>query len=181
MAPKPSKIVGKCRKKDVDISETFDKIKAEGGVITDGSHIENGKLKPNVTYQTGEHEYLYQTNSDGLIAFVYVKDLLLKIHEGRLKHKRNTGGKQAGDHAGHLIGDQFGGSADLDNLVSQAALVNLSAYKKIENQWAAAKKANKTVSVRIAVNYESGSARPISFTIESVIDTVYRKNDIKNS
>jgi len=63
MAPKPSKIVGKCRKKDVDISETFDKIKAEGGVITDGSHIENGKLKPNVTYQTGEHEYLYQTNS----------------------------------------------------------------------------------------------------------------------
>ena len=33
-------------------------------IIRDGSQLENGKLKPNVKYQTGEHEYIYQTNED---------------------------------------------------------------------------------------------------------------------
>lgn len=43
-----------------------------------------------------------------------------------------------GDHAGHLFGDRFGGSPELDNLVSQAQKVNLSEYKVLENKWAKA-------------------------------------------
>lgn len=35
-------------------------------------------------------------------------------------------------------GDRFGGSPNLDNIVSQSKDVNLSQYKKIENQWAKA-------------------------------------------
>jgi len=173
--------VEKSREKDVDISRTYDRIKAENDVITDGSHIENGKLKSNVTYQTGEHAYLYQTNSDGLIEAVYVEDLQFKIHDGRLEHNRNTFGKQVGDHAGHLIGDQFGGSADLDNLVSQKAFVNLSEYRKLENQWAKAKRAGQSVSVSISIKYETDSTRPKSFAVEFTIDGVYQKVDIDNS
>lgn len=39
----------------------------DGNIITDGSHFVDGKLRPNITYQTGEHGYIYKTNSDGLI------------------------------------------------------------------------------------------------------------------
>ena len=149
-------------------------------MITDGSHMENGKLKANVIYQTGEHSYIYKTNSDGLIEKVYVDALQEKTHDERLEHDRNTYGKQAGDHAGHLIGDRFGGSPALDNLVSQSALVNLSTYKKIENQWGKALKLGKKVSVEITVNYDSGGARPSSFTVEYTIDGEYTKRVIDN-
>ncbi len=45
---------------------------------------------------------------------------------------RGSGGvARHGDHAGHLIGDRFGGSPELDNLVSQAQRVNSSEYKAI--------------------------------------------------
>ena len=112
-------------------------------VITDGSHLENGQLKPNITYKTGEHDYVYQTNENGLISCVIADGLQFKTHDGRLKHNSNTYGKQEGDHAGHLIGDRFGGSSELDNLVSQAKNVNMSEYKVIENQWAAALKMDR--------------------------------------
>ena len=165
----------------LDISRKIDTIKAEGKIITDGSHIKNGKLQPDVTYQTGEHEYIYQTNGDGLIEFVYAEDLQFKTHEGRLDHDPKTYGKLPGDHAGHLIADRFGGSPELDNLVSQAASVNQKTYRELEDLWASAKKAGKKVSVGIAVNYESGSSRPISFDIVYKIDGVSKKTYICNS
>lgn len=39
------------------------------------------------------------------------------------------------DHAGHIFGDLFGGSPELDNLVSQAKDVNLIEYRRIERRW----------------------------------------------
>lgn len=47
-----------------------------------------------------------------------------KTHDGRLNHNSNTAGKLPGDDAGHLFADQFGGSPDLDNLVSQRSDLN---------------------------------------------------------
>ena len=85
-------------------------------IISDGSHIQNGKLKPNCTYTTGEHGYIYVTNSEGLIEYARADELQLKEHEQRLPHSRNTPGKLPGDDAGHLFGDLFGGSPKLDNL-----------------------------------------------------------------
>lgn len=141
-----------------------------GNVITDGSHIENGLLKPNITYKTGEHDYFYETNADGFIARAFTTELKLKVHDGRLDHNPNTYGKQAGDHAGHLFGDRFGGSPELDNLVSQAKMVNLSEYKTIENQWATAIKNGQKVSVNIDIKYNDGNARPIAFDVLYYID-----------
>ncbi|WP_460288786.1 DNA/RNA non-specific endonuclease [Clostridium sp. CTA-7] len=141
-------------------------------MITDGSHIQNGKLKPNSTYKTGEHDYIYETNQDGLITNAKTDKLDLKNHEGRLNHKGNTLGKQEGDHAGHLFGDRFGGSPELDNLVSQARKVNLSEYKIIENQWAKALEKGQKVTVDINIKYSSGGERPISFDVFYTIDGV---------
>lgn len=153
---------------------------ATGDIITDGSHLENGKLKPNVTYKAGEHDYFYTTNADGLIANARTDDLRLKTHEGRLEHNPNTYGKKQGDHAGHLFGDRFGGSPELDNLVSQAQKVNLSEYKILENQWAKALENGQKVSVNIDIHYDEGGVRPSSFDVTYMIDNVSYHKIISN-
>lgn len=110
---------------------------------------------------------------------VYVETLQKKTHAGRLRHRRNTYGKLLGDHAGHLIGDRFGGSPKLDNLVSQAAQVNLSKYKVIENLWAQALGAEQKVTVGIEVHYDGGT-RPTAFTVVYTIDGVPYQETITN-
>lgn len=84
--------------------------KNSDGVIKDGSHIgTNGGLKPNVKYKAGEYEYLYEADNMGRIKEFNVEDLKLTKRDNRLPHEPNTPGKEAGDHAGHLAGDRFGG------------------------------------------------------------------------
>lgn len=150
------------------------------GIIRDGSHLEDGKLKPNVKYQTGEHEYIYQTNDRGLISHASTDNLQVKTHERRLNHNPNTFGKGANDHAGHLFADRYGGSPDIDNLVSQADYVNTSEYKKIENAWAKALEEGKKVSVDIDINYISTSERPVSFDVSYMIDDIVFFQHIDN-
>lgn len=70
------------------------------------------------------------------------------------------------------MGDRFGGSPELDNLVSQARRVNLSDFKVIENEWANALKNKQRVTVDIDINYSSPDSRPISFDVSYTIDDV---------
>ncbi len=79
--------------------------------------------------------------------------------DDRLNHNPNTPGKLAGNHAGHLAGDRFGGSPELDNLVSQLQNVNLSQYKKIENQWVNAISEGKKVTVNVDIIYDGNNMR----------------------
>ena len=149
-------------------------------IIRDGSQLENSKLKPSVRYQTGEHEYIYQTNEDGLISHASTDRLQIKVHEGRLDHNPNTFGKRSGDYAGHIFGDRFGGSPELDNLVSQAKQVNLSEFKAIESEWAKALENGRKVTVDIHINYENLSSRPISFDVSYTIDDIPFFKHIEN-
>ena len=149
-------------------------------IIRDGSQLENGKLKSNIKYKTGEHEYIYQTNEDGLISHASTDNLQIKTHEGRLNHNSNTYGKEIGDHAGHIFGDRFGGSPELDNLVSQAQRVNQSEFKVIENEWAKALENGKKVTVDIDINYASSSSRPTSFDVSYIIDDIPFFKHIEN-
>jgi toxin YxiD len=72
-----------------------------------------------------------------------------------------------GDHAGHLIADQFGGSRFLDNLVSQIGnTVNQSAFGKLEKTWKKALQNGESVEVKIKVNYDGNSVRPSSFDVQ---------------
>ena len=131
---------------------------------------ELGVLVHNANYQAGEYNYDYTTDEQGRITDVKAEDLKLTQRESRLPHKTNTPGKLPGDDAGHLIGDRFGGSPNLDNLTSQNSMVNRSGFKIIENEWAKAIKGGKDVSVDIKVNYSGESVRPSSYEVTYSID-----------
>ena len=162
--------------------ETFDNNNYDwyNDIIIDGSHLVDGKLKPNVKYKSGEYDYIYSTDVSGRICQVYVEELQYTARDYRERHNPNTFGKLKGDHAGHLIADRFGGSKELDNLVSQSALVNLSKYKRIENQWARAIKKGQKVTTNIEVRYNGNSMRPSGFMIEYNIDGRYYSESITN-
>ena len=68
----------------------------------------------------------------------------------------------------------------MDNLLSQSSRVNLSKYKKLENQWSKAIKEGKKVAVNININYDGKGLRPISFDVEDIIDGIYRFVTIEN-
>lgn len=113
----------------------------------------------------------------GRISKFETDNLQLTNRDSRLPHNPNTPGKLKGDHAGHLAGDRFGGSPELDNLVSQASNVNLSQYKKIENQWAKAIEEGKSVKVNVEVKYDGDSLRASKFNVQYEIDgEVFLKN-----
>ena len=163
-------------------SQTKHWIEDASEILKDGSHLDGKVPKPNVVYEAGEHRYLYRTDEVGRIDRAYAEDLQLKLHEGRLPHNSNTPDKEIGDHAGHIFGDLFGGSPELDNLVSQAKDVNLKEYRRIERDWADALKSNppKKVEVDIKINYEGSSMRPTSFEVNYKIDGIEYFEEIPN-
>ncbi|MED0759085.1 DNA/RNA non-specific endonuclease [Aneurinibacillus thermoaerophilus] len=131
-------------------------------------------------YKAGEHQYDYETDHLGRIEKFSADDLKLTTRDKRLPHASNTPGKQPGDHAGHLAGDRFGGSPELDNLVSQSSEVNLSKYKKLENKWAKAIKNGKNVKVEVKIKYDGENPRPTEFEVIYEIDGAIDKLVIKN-
>lgn len=132
----------------------------------------DGNLKKNHSYTAGEHNYRYRTDANGRIDRVQADNLYLTNREKRLRHDPDTPGKLPGDHAGHLIGDRFGGSPEIDNLVSQLSTHNLGTFKTLENRWAAALEKGGTVTdVEIRI-VSDASGRPTSFRVRSIIDGV---------
>jgi hypothetical protein len=117
-------------------------------------------------------KYVYTTDSLGRIKQAFAYPLILdKIK--RAKNASATPGKEAGDHAGHLFADIFGGSPKLDNLVSQASNINLSDMKRLENKWAGllGRRPPADIVVHVEVLYGSGD-RPTGFIIREVIDKI---------
>ena len=149
-------------------------------LFVDTPFDDTGNLKPNVKYQTGEFNYNYETDANGRISNWNTDNLQLTERESRLSHDPNTPGKLDGDHSGHLAGDRFGGSPELDNLVTQSQNVNLSQYKKIENQWANAINDGKEVTVNVNIKYDADGLRPTEFNVEYTIDGKYYSKDILN-
>ena len=68
----------------------------------------------------------------------------------------------------------------MDNLVSQYWLVNVSSYKKLENEWYRAIQAGKTVEVDVEVVYDGDDLRPSMFIVEYTIDGETKKKYITN-
>lgn len=122
----------------------------------------NDDLLPNCSYEI--KGYLYQTDEIGRI--ISAKGQLhLKQHEGRLSIKDSIevigkGDELSTDDRGHLIGDQFGGSSDLGNLIPQDADVNRQTFKNFENELAKKIKEGNTVLCEIEPIYEGNSRRP---------------------
>ena len=166
----------------LDVAQAPNWVEEAREIVTDGSHMDGKYPKPNMVYQTGEHLYLYRTDEFGRIDRAYAENLQLKLHDKRLSHKRQTLDKRVGDHAGHIFGDLFGGSPELDNLLSQAKEVNLKEYRRIERDWADAlrSKPSKKVEGDIKINYDGISKRPISFEVNYKIDGEPYSEILKN-
>ena len=131
---------------------------------------EEGNLKPNIRYTTGEFDYIYETDELGRICHWETDALHKKKHTGRLPYDSNPPGKLPGDHAGHLAADQFGGSPELDNIVAMLASVNWGDYRRLENIWRRALDAQQQVSVSMDIVYEGDSKRPHEFVVKYWID-----------
>lgn len=115
----------------------------------------------------GEHNYLYETDELGRICKCSADNLHMKSHDGRLRHNPNTPGKQEEDHAGHLIADIFGGSPELDNLVTQSKAVNQKLYRNIEIDWQTAlEKGVKVTDIKIEILYNENNVQPTAFKVE---------------
>ena len=155
---------------DVSDSETETLREVDEKPVDDNPFKEDGTLKENIRYHAGEFGYEYETDDKGRIDDFHADKLQLTAREDRLPHDGDTPGKLEGDQAGHLAGDRFGGSPEIDNLVSQSSHVNLSEYKKIENQWAKALENGQHVSANVDVEYEQGDRRPSAFDVDYDID-----------
>jgi hypothetical protein len=86
--------------------------------------------------------------------------------------QRNVGkgqGRLTDDDGGHLIGAQFKGPKDIDNLVPQNSQINRSGGKwyEMESEWSKALNEipPKKVTVKIEPIYSGSSMRPDSFKI----------------
>ncbi|MBC2067875.1 hypothetical protein HCA67_08855 [Listeria booriae] len=97
-----------------------------------GEHIIKGKggrkeLAPNTRYVT-EDGYKYTTDELGRVVDVDAENLVLKTAELNEGMQRATGREYrlADDDGGHLIGSQFNGPGDIDNLVAQNKQINRS-------------------------------------------------------
>lgn len=148
---------------------------------------EDGTLKPNQEYTTGENGYTYKTDSNGNIVSAHADELKFKTHDGRLKHNPYTADKLPGDDAGHIFADQFGGSPELDNLVSQRSTLNRAVkgdnrtYRAMEKSWADAMNNGKKVTdIDINLAYSEGSSRPSRFDVSYKIDGKFEMISFKN-
>ncbi len=138
--------------------------------ITTQPFDKSRKLKSNIRYRSGEFDYFYETDELGRITKCEAPSLQKTNRTDRLIHDAKTPGKLEGDHAGHIIADRFGGSPEIDNLVSQLQKVNLSTYKRLENDWAQALESGEKVELNIEIKYMSNSTRPREFVIKYKID-----------
>ncbi|TKI50724.1 hypothetical protein FC748_03125 [Lysinibacillus tabacifolii] len=138
-----------------------------------GEHFtKNGRkkvLKPNVEYKTPEG-YTYRTDSNGRITDCE-GTLVLGTAKRNAYAQRTVGGKdrKPDDDGGHLIGAQFKGSKDIDNLVPQNSQINRSGgeWFNMETEWANALKETppKNVYVKIEPVYQGNSQRPSHFDV----------------
>ncbi|WP_205439404.1 T7SS effector LXG polymorphic toxin [Halobacillus ihumii] len=145
-----------------------------------GAHIIKGKngkkqLLPNTKYITNGN-YTYNTDDLGRIVNVEAPELVLKKADRNKYAQVNVGGKDRlpDDDGGHLVGAQFNGSPDIDNLVPQNSQINRrgGVWYEMETEWANAMKEipPKKVSVGIEPIYSKKSMRPDSFMVEYEIE-----------
>lgn len=132
---------------------------------------EKGYLKPNYEYTTGENGYSYKTDSQGRIIHAEALPLKEKPRDERIPHNSQSPEKVNGDDAGHIIGDQFGASSDIDNIISQESGLNRKEYKKLENYLRSQLKEGNKVEALYDLTYEDNSRRPSEMSIK------YRIND----
>lgn len=149
------------------------------------------RLEPNTTYT--ERGYKYTTNEHGRVTKVEGELELKDPNRKRKSSKTQTdvgklGKKKSGssydphaDEGGHLVGDRFEGSSNINNLAPQNANLNRGKWKSMENEWANAIKDGKKVEVEIEVIYDGNTVRPDKFYVKYEIDGVPFEREFYNN
>jgi len=151
--------------------------KSENRIYLDdnGNEYRSGNdLKPNNQYEI--NGYKYSTDDEGRITAAEGK-LHMKEHDGRLPMNDSIsvigkGFEKETDDRGHLIGDQFGGSGGMENMIPQDSSINRGSYKNLENQLANEVKAGNDVSVKVEPVYVDDSKRPDAVVVTSTINGI---------
>lgn len=130
---------------------------------------------PNTTYELAGAKY----KTDGMGRVV---ENTFKIDKGYATTPNLYNGKNittigklkgglAGDDGGHLLGQQFGGSSTVLNVVPMKSSVNRKEYLKLERQWQQTADAGKTVNAKVKLKYDGSSTeRPAWIEVIYEID-----------
>lgn len=130
---------------------------------------------PNTTYELAGAKY----KTDGMGRVV---ESTFKIDKGYATTPNLYNGKNittigklkgglAGDDGGHLLGQQFGGSSTVLNVVPMKSSVNRKEYLNLERQWQQAADAGKTVNAKVKLKYDGSSTeRPAWIEVIYEID-----------
>ena len=130
---------------------------------------------PNTTYELAGAKY----KTDGMGRVV---ESTFKIDKGYATTPNLYNGKNittigklkgglAGDDGGHLLGQQFGGSSTVLNVVPMKSSVNRKEYLKLERQWQQTADAGKTVNAKVKLKYDGSSTeRPAWIEVIYEID-----------
>lgn len=134
-------------------------------------------LKKNIIYRTGDGAYYYKTDNLGRICRVQTTNLQYKTEFGRterLVHNSNSLGKTNLDDAGHIIADRFGGSPELDNILSQLSKENRKGgrWYNLEERWAKLRTQGSRIGLDITIEYSENSPRPIKYVITEIVDDI---------
>lgn len=94
-------------------------------------------LKPNITYSI--NGTVYYTDKLSRIYKVTRKETLILSNASRNNYAQRKVvelyGIKGNDHGGHIIGRQFGGSPNIDNLIPISRELNLGKRKEMETEW----------------------------------------------
>lgn len=84
------------------------------------------------------------------------------VYDERDEYAQRKLSGRTGDHAGHLIGSQFGAPGSGENLALQNAVQNAGGgtWYELEERWADALKAGVGIEAHVLVYYAPGTARP---------------------
>lgn len=138
----------------------------------DGTTVK--RLKPDFEYES--NRYQYKTDAQGRI--IEANGNLRLEKGGRNNYAQRTVGKNdgrlAGDHGGHIFGDQFGGSGGKENMVPMdGETVNnyhKGEYGQMEQRWAEELSNGSEVEVTVKNRYSDDTSRPSHFEVTETID-----------
>lgn len=149
-----------CDDNGIDCDDNGKEYRIGDNLIPDNSYEING--------------YLYKTDSEGRISSA---DGMLQMRSP--DYRRNSkdtidqigkGSEKPDDERGHLIGHQFGGGDNLENMVPMARELNHGDYLKMETELADAVKDGADVRLKVEPIYEDDSYRPTEIRATYSID-----------
>lgn len=155
---------------DVDIPA--DAVRLSSGTTRGWNSVLN-RPAPNTTYVV-DGRFVYRTDEHGRLfeASGHLDGLPGGPRNTYQQGVAGRGDRLPGDQGGHVFGTWFGGPGEAINILPMSSRVNLSEFKRLENQWAELVGQGSTIDVTITPVFAGTSRRPTSFRVSWSVDGV---------